>query len=64
MDSREYESTNEMIEGYFMSLFKKILVQYERALVRAIQFFLLFFTFARWIRIAVNANFMDYNIYI
>ena len=47
-----------------MNVLKKVFVQYERILVRVIQIFLLFVTFARWIRIAVNANFMDYNIYI
>ena len=47
-----------------MNVLKKILAQYERVFVRTIQIFLLIFTFARWIKIAVNANFMDYNIYI
>ena len=47
-----------------MNVLKKGLVQYERIYVRTIQIFLLIFTFARWIKIAVNANFMDYNIYI
>ncbi|MBR5078584.1 MAG: DUF2029 domain-containing protein [Victivallales bacterium] len=47
-----------------MNVLKKILAQYERVFVRIIQIFLLIFVFARWIKIAVNANFMDYNIYI
>lgn len=47
-----------------MNVLKKVLIQYERVLARVIQIFLFLFTFARWIRIAVNANFMDYKIYL
>ena len=47
-----------------MGQLKKILLQYEHLLLRSVQLILLLFIVARWIKIAIDANFMDYTIYI